>query len=78
MYGASRRIRSQHAESAISIMFCIVCGIKTAGNKWANMRAHQEGWFTLKTGDSFCPAHVPAWVQEWRKRHVIAVRKMQP
>lgn len=51
-------------------MRCVVCDVTTQDNRWAKIRAHSKGWFEQKDGTAYCPAHVPAWVQEWRARHV--------
>lgn len=32
---------------------------------WAKGR---ENWFFQRNGDNFCPEHIPAWVEGWRKK----------
>lgn len=35
---------------------------------WHDMvEAHKQGWFMQRNGASWCPEHVPDWVQEWRE-----------
>jgi hypothetical protein len=43
------------------------CTASHPGGKHAAIRAAAEGWFrSSKAQLSFCPAHVPDWVPEWR------------
>lgn len=45
------------------------CTASRPGSKHDAIRAAAEGWFdSQKTGESFCPAHVPEWVAQWRAR----------
>lgn len=37
-------------------------------HKWGQITAHREGWFHQKDGTSWCPEHVPDWVEKWRAR----------
>jgi hypothetical protein len=30
--------------------------------------ARKTGWFIMKDGTAYCPAHIPLWVEGWRKR----------
>lgn len=43
------------------------CKNKHKNNKWASIRATSEkGWMHQKNGDSWCPEHLPDWVESWR------------
>lgn len=43
------------------------CPEKVKDHYWGHVKA--EGWFfSMETGDAFCPAHNPPWVAEWRER----------
>ena len=45
------------------------CTAQHARNKFAAIRAGQEGWFhSYATDLAYCPLHVPAWVAAWRAR----------
>lgn len=53
---------------------CLVCARELPkgenaerASKWDQIRAHDVGWFFFKSGDIYCPDHVPEWVQEWRE-----------
>lgn len=47
------------------------CQASYPGSKHAAIRAGQEGWFrSRKTGEAFCPEHVPDWVAGWRAKAV--------
>lgn len=38
-------------------------------NKWAKIKANEKGWYFGKAGaPSYCPAHKPEWVSEYRNR----------
>lgn len=41
------------------------CEVKIKNHYWGRVKA--EGWFFQKTGEGFCPEHVPPWVLDWRK-----------
>lgn len=47
---------------------CEKCCNSVVGNKWARIRAAQDGWLFMKDGRAYCPGHLPAWVMQWRKR----------
>lgn len=49
-------------------MTCDVCGRTHKNDRWNRIRAHDLGWFEQKNGTVYCPAHVPAWVADWRAR----------
>lgn len=34
---------------------------------WAYKTKDGEGWFDQRNGDSWCPQHVPDWVDQWRR-----------
>lgn len=44
------------------------CDNSFKGHSWAAIRAHDGGWFRQKNGDNWCPEHIPAWVDGWRKK----------
>jgi hypothetical protein len=35
---------------------------------WGTKEAQREGWFMQRNGDSWCPDHVPDWVEAWREK----------
>lgn len=35
---------------------------------WGKVTASNAGWFFQRTGEAWCPEHVPEWVTEWRAR----------
>jgi hypothetical protein len=41
------------------------CKNVVKNNRWARTKS---GWFETKSGEFFCPEHIPAWVEEWRRR----------
>lgn len=41
------------------------CEEQLPNHAWGRIKA--EGWFQQKNGDIWCPAHVPEWVEKWRK-----------
>jgi hypothetical protein len=47
---------------------CQQCEATAGGSKWANVRAHDAGWFEMRDGRAWCPRHVPEWVQGWRQQ----------
>lgn len=36
-------------------------------HRWGATKAHKDGWFHQKDGNSWCPEHVPDWVERWRR-----------
>lgn len=51
---------------------CCVCKTPVRADrqhpsKWEKVRAHYAGWFFQNDGTTFCPAHVPDWVESWRE-----------
>lgn len=54
---------------------CVECGRKVPHNnasgrlsRWDTIKAGDAGWFFMKDGTTYCPEHVPDWVEGWRKR----------
>lgn len=39
------------------------CHNTIENHKWARIKA--DGWFSQKTGEDWCPDHIPEWVHEW-------------
>lgn len=37
-------------------------------HRWGSIKTQGAGWFLQQDGTSWCPAHVPDWVEEWRAR----------
>lgn len=35
---------------------------------WGGIDADRDGWFFRRDGTAYCPVHVPAWVEGWRKK----------
>lgn len=52
------------------------CKAQHEDNKFAAIRAGQEGWFKTRDGDAFCPRHVPAWVPAWRAKQAALQHKV--
>lgn len=55
------------------------CDANHPAGKWGDIRAAEKGWFHSKSGDAYCPKHVPQWVAKWRARqagkmNVIAIQ----
>lgn len=44
------------------------CPAAFRDHAWGATKAHKDGWFHGKDGNSFCPEHVPEWVEAWRAR----------
>lgn len=44
------------------------CEATHPSGKWGDIRAAETGWFHSKSGDAYCPRHVPQWVAKWRAR----------
>lgn len=43
------------------------CTEKVADHRWGKTKA--VGWFFSREDDkAYCPAHVPEWVEAWRKK----------
>lgn len=53
---------------SVLTMKCYQCDATVKNNKWARVRAHDQGWFFSYDGWAACPIHIPAWVSEWRRR----------
>lgn len=44
------------------------CTAARTGDPASESTAQLAGWFRERTGDrEWCPAHLPAWVPDWRK-----------
>jgi hypothetical protein len=43
------------------------CGATVPDHYWGKVRA--EGWLFLKDGRAYCPAHLPDWINPWRRRN---------
>jgi hypothetical protein len=52
------------------------CGASHPSSRWAEIRAHDEGWFTKKDGTAYCPKHVPEWVTKWRAKQAGPVNEI--
>lgn len=46
---------------------CEDCDRTRPSHRWASVRAQDAGWFTMRDGRTFCPEHVPEWVEQWRR-----------
>ncbi len=42
------------------------CDATYKDHHWGHKAAQREGWFIQKDGASWCPSHVPEWVELWR------------
>lgn len=38
-------------------------------HRWGMTKAHGAGWMIQKDGTSWCPEHLPEWVEAWRARN---------
>jgi hypothetical protein len=49
---------------------CVVdeCESTYADHKWGRINASKAGWFFQNSGESWCPEHVPEWVEAWREK----------
>ena len=47
-------------------MKCAECEASIPDHAWGRIKA--SDWFFSKDGKSYCPAHVPEWVEAWRER----------
>ena len=43
------------------------CDQQRPDHQWGS-RGKYSGWFVQKDGTSWCPDHVPDWVEEWRAK----------
>lgn len=43
------------------------CGASFPDHYWGKVHASKDGWLMLKDGKSWCPAHLPGWVDAWRQ-----------
>jgi len=48
------------------------CAASFTDHNWGKKQADREGWFMQKDGTSWCPDHVPEWVEAWRNRNAVA------
>lgn len=44
------------------------CSSSFPNHKHGTIDAHQRGWFLQRSGDAWCPDHIPDWVAEWRAK----------
>jgi len=44
------------------------CLHNVSNHYWGKVAANDAGWFFQRTGEAWCPEHVPEWVEEWRAR----------
>jgi len=54
------------------------CTASVPGAKWARIKATKQGWIFLKNGESYCPEHLPEWVEGWRLRRAAREGKLAP
>jgi hypothetical protein len=55
------------------------CTASVPGSKWARVKATAEqGWIFLKSGEAYCPDHLPDWMGPWRARKAEAAGKRLP
>lgn len=47
------------------------CDSNYPDHKWGATKAHEDGWFLQRNGDSWCPKHVPDWVAGWRAKQEV-------
>lgn len=64
---------------------CVECGAKVQHNnqsgrasQWDFKRASSAGWFFKRDGTSYCPEHLPEWVDGWRARRAAVTNVTQP
>jgi hypothetical protein len=43
------------------------CLNKVKNHLWGHIKA--ENWLFLKTGEAYCPDHIPLWAEKWRKKN---------
>lgn len=43
------------------------CTARYKNHRWGRIKA--DDWFHQKDGTSWCPEHIPEWVEEWRAKH---------
>ena len=43
------------------------CENTYSDHRWGRQAAQNSGWFFQRNGDSWCPDHVPPWVEQWRQ-----------
>lgn len=53
------------------------CKAQHEDNKFAAIRAYEEGWFKTREGDAWCPEHVPDWVPAWRAKQAARLFKVK-
>lgn len=39
------------------------CTARIKNHAWGKVKS---AWYESKTGDAWCPAHIPKWVSKWR------------
>lgn len=42
------------------------CTATVPDHKWGRIKQGADWFFSWETGEAFCPAHIPAWVEAWR------------
>ena len=42
------------------------CDAQYRDDKWGKIRAQNQSWFFQKTGEAWCPKHIPDWVEKCR------------
>lgn len=52
------------------------CANSIRDHSWGHIKA--AGWFFSKTGEAYCPEHIPEWVPAWRARARRARATEQP
>jgi hypothetical protein len=53
------------------------CEAKCDNHYWGKVKAGDEGWFFQKDGTSWCPQHVPNWVETWRRNKELRLKRAQ-
>lgn len=51
------------------------CPAEFPDHRWGRIRAADDGWFFQRTGERWCPVHVPSWVPAWRAEQGVARAK---
>lgn len=41
------------------------CEASVKNHYWGKVKA--DDWFFQKTGEAWCPEHIPEWVETWRR-----------
>lgn len=60
--------------SIANFKFCSFpeCDSRIKDHAWGHIKA--SDWFFQKNGDSWCPEHIPEWVEGWRARQKVATK----